>query len=988
MLRLSSLFPSLMIVAVLFSACSGQSSGKVVVLPVKPVSLEESEGPAHKLAAQKERYEREVEMTRDPFLGYVPVERLMIAEQRIKTMQARMMDAPAFTWVERGPSNMSGRTRTLLIDTADASGNSVYAGSVSGGVWKTTNFKSSTPEWNPVLAVSANLAITALAQHPSNPLIIYAGTGEGFNNIDAVRGLGIYKSIDGGITWNLLPSTTTGGANRNDFSFVQDILVCPNGDVYASGISASFCNNGGILKSTNGGSSWTRVIGLYTGGGTCNNAFDFAGYDIALSKNGDLYATVIDNGFSYAAPATTDTTIGKIFRSPAGINAGNAGNWIDVTPPPPQEPGTYWRRIAIACSPTNNNTIYALLQGTGTAIGGIRVSNDAGASWTAIDNFSSWCDQGSMSSSDFSRGQAWYDLCIAVKPDDDQTVFAGGVDVIKSTNGGQNWQQNTQWAGGCGSLPVIHADIHNFYFFPNSPGELIVVNDGGIYYSPDNGATYADKNAGYHTIQYYSGAIHPTAGSDYLLGGSQDNGTHRFSMPGLGNAVQALGGDGGYCFIDQDDPSIQIASYTNCYFEVSRDGGNQFDQHAYYGGEGRFINPAAYDHTSNILFMGYTGGNILRVKNISSGSLSAEQFNIPAAGTRQVSAMKADPNTANRLWAAFSGGVTPVLIRLSNTHTTPVATTIPLPAAISAGQYISSIDVETGNANHIVITLSNYGVASIYETLNGGSTWTSLDNNNINLPDMPVRWVMFAGGQIMLATELGVWSATATSGLTTVWTQATGIPNVRVDMLSYRVSDQTLLAATHGRGMFTSAPFSALPVTLISFEGQLSGNHIVLNWETETEWNARDFIIEKSSDGRLYHAIGHVNAAGNTQVRTSYSFKDTEVLPVNHYRLRMRDLDGREELSKVVLIRSSAQQQQIRVVNNPFTDHLDLRLTREARRVKLQLYNAGGALVHAAEFSRSQNQLRWQLPSTLVKGAYILQAWADGEMFTIRLVKN
>ncbi|MGZ8554725.1 MAG: WD40/YVTN/BNR-like repeat-containing protein, partial [Chitinophagaceae bacterium] len=379
--KLIAFIPQVLLVTILFTACSIKDPAEVLVLPVSPVSLDRAEGPSHKFMAQKERYEREVEMTRDPLLGYVPVERLMVAEQRAKTMQARMMDAPAFTWVERGPANIAGRTRTVLIDAGDPSNNTVFAGSVSGGLWKTSNFKTSTPEWTPVIAVSANLAITTMAQHPGNPLIMYAGTGEGFNNIDAVRGLGIYKTIDGGLTWTMLPSTTTGGANRNDFSFVQEVLVYPNGDVYASGISASFCNNGGVLRSTNGGASWTRVIGLYTGGGTCNNAFDFAGYDIAMSKDGDLYATVIDNGFSYTAPATTDTTIGKIYRSPAGLNVGNAGNWVNVTPPPLSAHGSYWRRIAIACSPTNNNRIYALLQGTGTAIGGIRVSHDAGASW-------------------------------------------------------------------------------------------------------------------------------------------------------------------------------------------------------------------------------------------------------------------------------------------------------------------------------------------------------------------------------------------------------------------------------------------------------------------------------------------------------------------------------------------------------------------------------------------------------------------------------
>lgn len=984
------LFVPILLLALYFMPWKKNLDQSVKVEEVFSIPRNDEEGPAHKRSAQKERFEREVMMTRDPRLGYVPTERLIEAEIQARMMQLKMSDLSMLTWTERGPNNMGGRTRSVIIDRNDASGNTIFAGSVSGGLWKTTNFKSATPTWTQISSVSANLAITALAQDPSNFNNMYAGTGEGFNNIDAVRGLGIYKSTDGGLTWSLLPSTTTGGSNRNDLSYVQKILVYSNGDVYASGISASFCNSGGILKSTNGGSSWSRVLGNYTGGGTCDNAFDFLGYDIEMSKDGDLYASVIDNGFSFSAPATTDTTIGKVYRSPAGATVGNSGTWTNVTPPAPLDANSYWQRIELACSPTNNNTIYALLQGIGSEVGGIRVSTDAGANWTTIDNTTMWCDQGSSSSADFSRGQAWYNLCIATKPDDDQTLFTGGVDVMKSVNGGTSWAQNTQWASGCAVLPSIHADIHNFFFFPGSPNELIVVNDGGIYYSPDNGASYINKSAGYNTIQYYSGALHPTAASNYMLAGAQDNGTHKFSGAGLGAVTEVTGGDGGYCFIDQDNPDIQITAYTNCYFEVSRNGGASFAFPAYFGANGRFINPADYDDDANLLFAAYTGGRILRVNNIASGTISANTFSIAVAGTRLASALKVDPNTANKLWVAFSGNSgAPVLVSLTNTNAAPVSSTITLPASIAAGHYISNIDIEDGNANHIVLSVSNYGVTSVYESTDGGGTWSALDNNGVNLPDVPVRWAMISpDGGIMLATELGIWSAESTAGTSTSWVQNVSVPNVRVDMLDHRTSDQTVIAATHGRGIFTTVISSALPVTLIDFSGKLDQSSVILQWITSEEINSKDFTVEKSSNGNEYYTIGNVKAAGNSSVQRKYELYDYQVNPVNYYRLRMRDIDGKEQISKVVVIRSSLSRQNVWLVNNPFHNYIEMRIARNAGKMQLQLFNMNGALVKQQSFNSVGNLLRWNINDQLSSGSYILKVHVDGEIFTHKLTKQ
>lgn len=940
------------------------------------------------------RLEQEVLMTKDPMLGYVPSERLFLAEQTARKLSktAKENGALNLLWTERGPNNLGGRSRSVLVDQSDATGNTVFVGSVGGGLWRTTNFLSASPAWTQTASISQNLAITTLAQDPSTPTTMYAGTGEGYSNLDAIRGLGIYKSIDGGITWNLLSATTTGGAAVSNFNYVQKILVYTNGDVYASGISASFCNAGGILKSTNGGSTWTRVIGIYTGCGSCSCATNFLGYDIAKSFSGDLYATTIDGA----------TGLGHIWKSPAGATVGNSGTWTDITPT-----GTF-QRIQLACSGTDNNKVYAIMQGSGSAIGGIRVTTNAGASWTNIDNATSWCNQGTAGGTDFSNGQAWYDLAIAVKPNDDQTVFVAGVDMMKTTNGGSTWTQGTQWASGCG-LPSIHADIHNIVYLPGSSTQFVVVCDGGVFFSGDGGTTFSNKNSGYRTIQYYSAALHPTSGSNYMLAGAQDNGTHKFSSSGLGAVTTASGGDGGFCFIDQNDPTYQISSYVYAEYFISRNSGASFSTNADFSGtyNGRFINPTDYDNTQKFIYASYSNASLVRIGNITSGSPNSATINFPLAGTMRVSAVKVDPNTANRVWVAFSTSSTssaPQIYYVDNSHAaSPTITQVTNPG-IPSGAYISSIDVEQGNASHIIMTVSNYGVASIWESTNLGSTWTSLDNNGVNLPDIPVRWAIFlpsgynftgrmdAVGGIMIATELGVWTTTTSNGTSTTWTQSSGLPNVRVDMLVLRNSDKTVAAATHGRGLFTALLQSTLPVHYTDFSGALVNHSCNLKWSTSDENSNKGFEVERSYDGASFKKVGFVSGAGSSDVARVYTFADNEIAQQeNYYRLKQIDLTGNANYSSVILIRDRlTTSSSLRVLQNPFGDYLDVQLPdRQSTQLITRLIDMSGREVYNRTINTNQKRIRIGLSNmNIVKGSYILQITDGLQQYSTKAIKQ
>ena len=187
-------------------------------------------------------------------------------------------------------------------------------------------------------------------------------------------------------------------------------------------------------------------------------------------------------------------------------------------------------------------------------------------------------------------------------------------------------------------------------------------------------------------------------------------------------------------------------------------------------------------------------------------------------GNLEVTAVKVDPFAANTIWLAASfgtPGAAPRIIKLSNANTASPTTLLTTNIGVAANSAISSIDVDPADPNHILITLSNYGVASVWESTNGGAFFLNIEGN---LPDMPVRWGMFAptsaqlngagggNGGIILATELGVWTTSLINGTSTQWIPNNGgLANVRTDMLKYKLATNTLAAATHGRGLYTTS---------------------------------------------------------------------------------------------------------------------------------------------------------------------------------------
>lgn len=193
--------------------------------------------------------EQENRITRDPALGYVPRERLQFAfdkqkQQRAMRTTAAMAGAVSTaTWVERGPSNVGGRTRAILFDPNDATKKKVWAGGVGGGLWYTNDITVASPVWVHSNDFWANIAITCIAYNPANTQEMYVGTGEGFGNLDAIRGAGIWKTTNGGTSWTQLAGLST----NDDFTYVNKLAVTSTGVVFAA-TSSRFCNRGGYLN--------------------------------------------------------------------------------------------------------------------------------------------------------------------------------------------------------------------------------------------------------------------------------------------------------------------------------------------------------------------------------------------------------------------------------------------------------------------------------------------------------------------------------------------------------------------------------------------------------------------------------------------------------------------------------------------------------------------------------------------------------------------
>ena len=810
------------------------------------------------------RDQQEFNWTVDPSLGYVPYNRLNSAlaythylRDSVINNRANSRVQSIMLWQERGPiydsvgpSNgntrgndlyTSGRMAAVLIDTLnDATGNTAIVGGVSGGVWKTTNFLSNFPNWKIVNDYFDNMAISSICQDPTNPAVMYFSTGEATNNSDAHFGLGVWKSMDKGETWQQLPSTV---------NFIRNFkIICDAaGNVYlASRTTATpALNTIGLARSKDGGASWTNItpiaLGTATVTATCT--------DIEYTSTGKLIGS-----FGY------NTGVGTTVRIYVTTDPSNVTQNVGWTLSPNFRPsGLAAVRTELAALA---DTVYAVTVQNNTPAA---TQYNSDSCYKSIDGGITWTKQNTATMpAGILSGQGWYNETLAINPANSNELICGGLDAYRSTNGGLTWTRITFWVT---SIPYVHADHHYMHWWKRgNQSQLVIGCDGGIFYSTDGGVVWIDKNRNLGLKQFFGADIHPAAGSPYLLAGAQDNGSHQLKNPGNSYSIEVTGGDGMHVWINQQDPNIQMASYVYNQYRRSINGGQTWTSNNITGtsGPGMFTNPYAIDDAQNTLYACHNANTLLRWPNINTSLTSNTVTITPLNG--QIGSLKVSPYTPNRLFLG-SNGVSPNtgrVVRVDNANAaTPTATNIS-GAGFPIG-FVRCVNVGSSD-NNIVATFSNFGVPQVWVTTDGGTNWTNIDGN---LPDMPVWWALYDptnNNKLYIATETGVWATDQINGASTVWVPDPGLPTTRISMLRMRSSDNTVVAATYGRGLWTARIPPATPE--INF---------VLPSSAVTEQSTgvagcrsyKDYIVNTgivnnpTGDATVTYSI----AAGNTAVR-------------------------------------------------------------------------------------------------------------------------
>ena len=750
--------------------------------------------------------------------GLLPIERYQAALRHASTMrryslrEGRFVDpaphtAATFgTWESLGPENVGGRTRGLAIHPQNS--NIMWAGGATGGLWKTTDGGQT---WTPIDDFAPVLAINCLVMDPHDPNTIYACTGEQTQNW---RGAGIYKTSDGGDTWTQLSATTT-----SDFYFVNNLAISPSATshLYAA-------TNTGLWVSLDGGATWNLSLASPDGGpaatrtgGTTNGCFD------TIIQPGQPTDTV------FAVCHPLGSLVYAVFRNP---DAAGAGSWSVVLSDP-----NMWYTV-LAAAPSQPSTIYAVsvtYASTGAyyrALLGVYRSASGGTSgsWVTQTSQSSgrlnsailsidsaysfgtaFCSE-NASSVNF-NGQAGYNLAVAVDPLDPNRVWAAGIGLFRSDDGGVTW--GYAFAGD-------HPDQHGLVFDPGFDGNanqtLYNINDGGIYKttaargktgtctSTSSAVAWKPLNNGYITTQFYHGVPYP--GGSAFFGGTQDNGT-LLGASATGPWTSIYGGDGGVSRLDPLNANTVYVEYVLGAFAKSTDGGYTF-ANAVSGiteDSNNFPFIAWYVFDPNNSLRLYTGGRQLWRTENGMGTWTAESapIDLVDGNIDNIRAIAVSPFDANLvLFGTHYGKIFRSDSALASDGATVWNYTTP-----RAGN-VAHLEFDPNQPNTVYATYTTFNAAPgdnhVYRSTDGGVTWTGIDGTGASgLPDVPVESLLVDPAdstRLYLGTDTGVF-ASLDGGST--WVRDDNpfanaiVMNLVIDSAE---GSRALYAFTYGRGVW------------------------------------------------------------------------------------------------------------------------------------------------------------------------------------------
>ena len=721
-------------------------------------------------------------------------------------------------WTPLGPGNIGGRTRVVRFHPTVPT--RLFAAGVSGGLWRSDD---NGANWYPTGDGLTNIAVNSLLIDPSNPNIMYAGTGEGYFREEVrgtglpLRGNGIYITTDGAKTWKQLPATST-----SDFHWVNDLEfgVTDSRRIYAA-------TRSGVWKSTDSGATWTRMLAVNVRGGCLDLALRPDRFEDVLFASCGSYEQASVYRFPRAALRPDSEVV---------LRERDMG------------------RTSLAISPSHPNVIYALAASNVPGPQGIYEQgllavyrSDRGGmdgSWEArvrnrdktflntmlLTNTSTAAARvcNPQGSNSLPGTMGWYNNVIAVDPLDPNRVWAAGVDWFRSDDGGRNWGL-ASYANP--NLPSFsHVDQHAITFHPQYDGAgnqiVLIGNDGGVFRSTNaraatsNGPNAActggqpiqiawtSLNRGYGVTQFYHGTPFPD-GTQYL-GGTQDNGTllgaDSFGYDGW---KRVFGGDGGYTAVHptQTGTWLMETQWTGNVARTTNSGATAVQSRTGLdpvvasglgpNGNYLFIPPFTHDPLSDLIWL---GGEYL-YRGVNFGQSWTKATNSRAPGGARISAIAISPRSSATVFTGTEHGH---IMRTANA-TDPAAAITFITTQPRQG-WVTSIAVD-GVSGAAYATYGNFGGAHVFRSLDNGASWQSIDGSGPSgLPDIPVHSIVVDPDdrqRLYIGTDLGVM--TSIDGGATWMSEETGFgPAVTMwlSMIRTPAGKKQLFAFTHGRGVW------------------------------------------------------------------------------------------------------------------------------------------------------------------------------------------
>ena len=687
--------------------------------------------------------------------------------------QARTAVFPG-SWEAIGPKNFGGRTLALCFNPDNPA--TIYAGSASGGLWRTWSEGFGASAWHQVETGFPVMGVAAIAINPADTNEMFIGTGEVYNyqntgtgfSIRTTRGtygIGILKSTDGGVTWSKSLDW-----QYDDLRGIQDIIYNP---LNPSTLFAATTE--GTYRTHDSGQNWNLVD--------------------TVKMATDLLMMPNDTSIIFVAAGNSFSSNPGIYRS---LNGGDSFSEITTI----GLPATYSGKAMLDVCLSDPTVLYASI---GEQLSGLGLykSTNGGSNWYNIN------------STDYQTYQGWYSHDVIVHPNNPDHVITCGIDTWLSMDGGITLSQMTYWynwdfdattvGGSEGTPDYVHADVHRMYFHPVDHNIVYAATDGGIFRSDDGGTTYMGCNGSYQTQQFYANFSCSTTDSLFAIGGMQDNATAVYEgNPGW---RRVIGGDGLSTAIDPVDDNIVFGSSQYLNVAQSFDHALSFWNNLSIPNNGsnprtNFAGPFILCESDPAIM--YAGRDI--VYKSTDGGMNWSGPNTPLDGNA-VLVLEASDTDPDLVYAATAPSWVPQvgLFRTTNGGTSWTNVTAGIP-----NRFIMDVAINPNNNNMVFVGVSGYGTPHLFRSIDGGATWNAFGNG---LPDIPVNSITFdpLNTLIMyLGSDIGIYTS-IDGGLNWQPFNEGLIDATFVMDISLSPSNRKLRLATHGKGVYER---DMLPVTI------------------------------------------------------------------------------------------------------------------------------------------------------------------------------